>query len=34
VLIGASGPGEQSWESDALNNSIFTYYYLDGLNRV
>jgi uncharacterized caspase-like protein len=33
VLIGASGPGEQSWESDSLNNSIFTYYYLDGLNR-
>jgi hypothetical protein len=33
VLIGASGPGEQSWESDSLNNSIFTYFYLDGLNR-
>jgi hypothetical protein len=33
VLIGASGPGEQSWESDSLNNSIFTYYFLDGLNR-
>jgi Caspase domain len=33
VLIGASGAGEQSWESDSLNNSIFTYYYLDGLNR-
>ncbi|NWF98601.1 MAG: caspase family protein [Nitrospirae bacterium] len=33
VLIGASGPGEQSWESDQLNNSIFTYYFLDGLNR-
>jgi hypothetical protein len=33
VLIGASGPGEQSWESDSLNNSIFTYYFIDGLNR-
>lgn len=33
VLIGASGAGEQSWESDRLNNSIFTYYYLDGLKR-
>jgi hypothetical protein len=33
VLIGASGAGERSWESDQLNNSIFTYYYLDGLNR-
>ncbi len=33
VLIGASGPGEQSWESDSLNNSIFTYYFLHGLNR-
>ncbi len=33
VLIGASGAGEQSWESDQLNNSIFTYYFLDGLNR-
>ncbi len=33
VLIGASGAGEQSWESDQLNNSIFTYYFLDGLNK-
>ena len=33
VLIGASGPGEQSWESDTLNNSIFTYYFIDGLKR-
>lgn len=33
VLIGASGAGERSWESDQLSNSIFTYYYLDGLNR-
>lgn len=33
VLIGASGAGEQSWESDKLNNSIFTYYFLDGLKR-
>lgn len=33
VLIGASGAGERSWESDSLRNSIFTYYFLDGLNR-
>ncbi|HWR57245.1 MAG TPA: caspase family protein [Thermodesulfovibrionales bacterium] len=33
VLIGASGSGEQSWESDKLNNSIFTYYFIDGLKR-
>lgn len=33
VLIGASGANEQSWESDQLNNSIFTYYFIDGLNR-
>ncbi len=33
VLIGASGPGEISWESPLLNNSIFTYYFIDGLNR-
>ncbi|GAB4218306.1 MAG: hypothetical protein Fur007_23550 [Rhodoferax sp.] len=33
VLIGASGSGEQSWESDQLHNSIFTYYFVDGLNR-
>lgn len=33
VLIGASGAGEQSWESDRLRNSIFTYYFVDGLNR-
>lgn len=33
VLIGASGAGEQSWESDKLNQSIFTYYFLDGLKR-
>lgn len=33
VLIGASGAGERSWESDQLHNSIFTYYYLEGLNR-
>jgi len=32
-LIGASGAGEQSWESDKLNQSIFTYYFLDGLKR-
>jgi hypothetical protein len=33
VLIGASAAGEKSWESDRLNNSIFTYYYLEGLNQ-
>jgi len=33
VLIGASGSGEQSWESEQLRNSIFTYYFVDGLNR-
>jgi len=33
VLIGASGSGEQSWESDRLRNSIFTYYFVDGLSR-
>jgi uncharacterized caspase-like protein len=33
VLIGASGAGEQSWESDQLNNSIFTYYFLEGLKK-
>ncbi|MCX8031645.1 MAG: caspase family protein [Thermodesulfovibrionales bacterium] len=33
VLISASGAGEQSWESDKLNQSIFTYYFLDGLKR-
>lgn len=33
VLIGASGAGERSWESDSLGNSIFTWYFLDGLRR-
>lgn len=33
VLIGASGSGEKSWESDQLHNSIFTYYFVDGLSR-
>jgi hypothetical protein len=33
VLISASGAGEKSWESDSLRNSIFTFYFLDGLNR-
>lgn len=33
VLIGASGSGEQSWESDRLRNSIFTFYFVDGLSR-
>lgn len=33
VLIGASDSGEQSWESDRLRSSIFSYYLVDGLNR-
>lgn len=33
VLIGASSAGEKSWESDSLKNSIFTYYFVDGLQR-
>lgn len=33
VLIGASDASEQSWESDRLRNSIFTFYFVDGLNR-
>lgn len=33
VLIGASGAGERSWESEQLKNSVFTYYFIDGLNR-
>lgn len=33
VFISASGSGERSWESDTLHNSIFTYYFLDGLGK-
>ncbi|OPY66238.1 MAG: Caspase domain protein [Syntrophorhabdaceae bacterium PtaU1.Bin034] len=33
VLIGASSAGEKSWESDTLKNSVFTYYFVDGLQR-
>jgi hypothetical protein len=33
VLIGASSSGEKSWESDQLRNSVFTYYFVDGLQR-
>jgi hypothetical protein len=33
VLIGASSAGEKSWESDSLKNSVFTYYFVDGLQR-
>jgi hypothetical protein len=33
VLISASSAGEKSWESDQLRNSVFTYYFVDGLNR-
>lgn len=33
VLISASSSGQKSWESDTLRNSVFTYYYLDGLQR-
>lgn len=31
VLISASDAGERSWESDTLHNSIFTYYFIQGL---
>ena len=31
VLISASDAQERSWESDALRNSIFTRYFIDGL---
>ena len=33
VLMSASGSGEKSWESSTLRNSIFTYYFLEGLVR-
>lgn len=33
VLIGASDSGQKSWESERLHNSIFTYYFVDGLKR-
>jgi hypothetical protein len=33
VLISASSAGEKSWESDTLHNSVFTYYFVDGLGR-
>ncbi len=33
VLIGASSSNEQSWESNELSSGIFTYYFIDGLNR-
>ncbi len=33
VLLSASSAGEKSWESDTLKNSIFTYYFVDGLKR-
>jgi hypothetical protein len=33
VLLSASDAGERSWEFDSLKNSVFTYYFLDGLNR-
>ena len=32
VLMSASGSGEKSWESSTLQNSIFTYYFLEGLD--
>ena len=31
VLISASDSRERSWESDRLHNSIFTYYFIQGL---
>lgn len=33
VLISSSGSGEKSWESSILGSSIFTYYFIEGLNR-
>lgn len=33
VLLSASSGEERSWESDQLQNGIFTYYLLDGLRR-
>jgi uncharacterized caspase-like protein len=33
VLISASSSGEKSWESDQLRNSVFTYYFVDGMKR-
>ncbi len=33
VLISASSAGEKSWESDTLRQSVFTYYFVDGLGR-
>lgn len=33
VLFSASDMGEKSWESDVLRNSIFTYYFLEGLKK-
>lgn len=33
VLLSASSAGEKSWESDTLKNSVFTYYFVDGLKR-
>jgi hypothetical protein len=33
VLISASDAGERSWELESLQNSVFTYYLLEGLSR-
>lgn len=33
VLISASTANELSWESEQLKQSIFTYYFIDGLNK-
>lgn len=33
VLISASDAGERSWESDVLQNSVFTRYFIDGLRQ-
>jgi len=33
VMVGASTGGQQSWESDQLRQSIFTYYFVDGLRK-
>jgi len=32
VMMSASGPNEKSWESDTLQQSYFTYYFIEGLN--
>jgi uncharacterized caspase-like protein len=33
VLMSASDAGERSWELNSLQNSVFTYYFLEGMGR-